>query len=298
MANQEIETIKTMMFSGRDPNAPTPSVAEMRQRYEGLGGAFPVGADVTIRTTALNGVPAEEITAEGADTRQALLYFHGGGYALGGFVTHRTLVSDLSRASRRRAYLIDYRLAPENSFPAPVEDAVAAYRALLDLGYSSQQIVLGGDSAGGGLTLATMLALKQQGLPLPAGGLCISPWADLEMTGSSHQSKADEDPMVRKPDLLNWTQIYLKGADPKNPLASPIHGDFSGLPPLLIQVGTAETLLDDARMVADRAKKAGVTVQLQEWQDMIHVWHHFAAVVGDARKAIDEAGRFFQSLTA
>ncbi len=118
------------------------------------------------------------------------------------------------------------------------------------------------------------------------------------MTGSSHQSKADEDPMVRKPDLLNWTQIYLKGADPKNPLASPIHGDFSGLPPLLIQVGTAETLLDDARMVADRAKKAGVTVQLQEWQDMIHVWHHFAAVVGDARKAIDEAGRFFQSLTA
>ncbi len=296
MANQEIEAIKAMMLSGRDPNTPMPSVEEMRERYAGLGGAFPVGPDVTIRTISLNGVATEEITAEGADTKQALLYFHGGGYALGGFVTHRTLVSDLSRASKRRAYLIDYRLAPENSFPAPIDDAVAAYRALLDLGYSGKQIVLGGDSAGGGLTLATMLALKQQGLPLPAGGLCISPWADLEMTGDTHESKSVEDPMVRKVDLHNWTDMYLKGADPKNPLASPIHGDFSGLPPLLIQVGTAETLLDDARMVAERAKRAGVTVQLREWQDMIHVWHHFAAVVGDAKKAIEEAGRFFQSL--
>ncbi|MDY6829149.1 MAG: alpha/beta hydrolase [Pseudomonadota bacterium] len=293
MANQEIQAIKDMLLSGRDPNAPQPSVEEMRERYAALGGAFPVSDDIKVTPTELKGVPTEHICPPDADEGLALLYFHGGGYALGGFVTHRSLVADLARASGRHGFLIDYRLAPEHSFPAPVEDAIFAYQALLEMGYEPSRIVIAGDSAGGGLTLATLMALKEAGVGLPAAALCISPWADLEMTGHSHATKAEEDPMVRQADLQKWADIYLKGSDPKHPHASPIHGDFSGLPPLLIQVGTAETLLDDARMIKARADAAGVTAELQEWDEMIHVWHHFAPVVTDARNAIAQAAQFF-----
>lgn len=293
MANKEIDAVISMMFSDRDPDA-APTLAERREGYEGLGQAFPVGDDVQVTPFSANGVSSEEIIADGADTQQVLLYFHGGGYALGGFLTHRTLVSDLSRASGRRAILIDYRLAPENQFPAPVEDAVIAYQWLLESGVPARNICLAGDSAGGGLTMATLLSLKEKGIELPAGAVCISPWVDLEMTGASHVSRAEADPMVKLPDLQEWTGMYLAGADPKNPLISPIHGDLSGLPPLLIQVGTAETLLDDAHMLERAAKAAGVDVTLRVWEDMIHVWHHFAMVVEDSRKAIDEAAAFMK----
>lgn len=293
MANKEIETLVSMMFSDRDPNV-KPTLAEAREGFEGIGQAFPVGEDVQVTPFSANGVSSEEIIADGADSDQVLLYFHGGGYALGGLSTHRTMVSDLSRASGRRAILIDYRLAPENAFPAAVEDAVIAYRWLLDSGVPAANICLAGDSAGGGLTVATLLSLKEQGIELPAGAVCISPWVDLEMTGASHISRAAQDPMVKLADLREWTSYYLPDGGAKNPLASPVHGDLSGLPPLLIQVGTAETLLDDAYMLERVAKAAGVDVTLRVWEDMIHVWHLFGMVVEDGRKAIAEAGAFMK----
>ncbi|MBV1883841.1 MAG: alpha/beta hydrolase [Pseudomonadales bacterium] len=295
MANKEIENIVNMMLSSLDSDAPMPSVEEMRVFYEAMGGAFPVGDDITINTIELGGVPTEEICPNDADPSKVILYFHGGGYALGSFVTHRSLVSDLARASGRNGYLIDYRLAPENVFPAPIEDAVSAYKGLLETkNISASDIVFGGDSAGGGMVMATLLKLKELNLPLPAAALCISPWVDLQMTGDTHQSKADVDPMVHKEDLAVWVEMYLKSTPADTPLASPIHGDLSGLPPLLIQVGSAETLLDDSRMLAANAKAAGVTVDLQEWEDMIHVWHHFAPMVEDGRKAISDIGTFYK----
>lgn len=293
MANKEIEAVVAMMFANSELES-KPTLAERRAAYEGLGQAFPVSDDVRVTPLSVNGVSAEEIIADGADPDQVLLYFHGGGYALGGFLTHRTLVADLSRASGRRALLVDYRLAPEHRFPAPVEDATAAYCWLLDSGVSAANICLAGDSAGGGLTMATLLSLKSQNIALPAGALCISPWVDLQMTGASHIARADQDPMVKLPDLKEWVAMYLGDADPANPLASPIHGDLAGLPPLLIQVGTAETLLDDAFLLERAAKRAGIDVNLRVWEDMIHVWHHFAPVVADARRAIDEAGLFLK----
>jgi acetyl esterase/lipase len=194
--------------------------------------------------------------------------------------------------------VIDYRLAPEHPHPAAVDDAVAAYRWMLTQGLKPPRVAVAGDSAGGGLTVATLLAIRDAKLPLPAAGACLSPWVDLEGIGESMTTRAGVDPIVQKPGLLQMAAAYLAGKDPRTPLAAPLYADLSGLPPLLIQVGTAETLLDDASRLAERARKAGVTVSYEPWESMIHVWHLFAPMLDEGQQAIDRVGEFVRKQAA
>jgi phosphinothricin tripeptide acetyl hydrolase len=193
---------------------------------------------------------------------------------------------------------LDYRLAPESPFPAPVEDTLAAYRWLLANGYDPRKITLGGDSAGGGLVVAALVAMRYVGEPMPAAGVCISPWTDMESTGQSFVTNATADPSVARERILRLAGVYLAGKNPRAPLASPVHADLYGLPPLLVQVGSIETLLDDARMLTQRAQAAGVQVDLEVWDDMPHVWHLFAPILPEGQQAIARIGEFVRKYVA
>ncbi|HTO71516.1 MAG TPA: alpha/beta hydrolase [Myxococcota bacterium] len=288
MASPELSVLVNMLRAR--PILPDVSVAEMRAGMEAMIGSAQLPAGLIREARDVNGVPAEWLSAPGSAADRAVLYLHGGGYVLGSIGTHRELAARISAASAARCLLIDYRLGPEHRFPAAVEDAVAAYRFLLDAGYAPGHLAIAGDSAGGGLTVATLLAIRDAKLPLPATGVCISPWVDLEGIGESMTTKADVDPMVQKAPLVVLAKHYLGGADPRSPLASPIYADLRGLPPLLVQVGTSETLLDDSTRLAERARRAGVEVELEAWPDMIHVWHAFAALLPEGREAIERVG--------
>lgn len=274
-----------------------PSLAETRANFEKLGATFPLASDVTVEKVSADGVPAEWISAPGAKTDRAILYLHGGGYVIGSINTHREMCSRIARASAARVLLIDYRLAPENPHPAAVEDAVKAYEWLLTQGVSPKRIAVAGDSAGGGLTVATLVALRDRKIALPAAGVCLSPWVDLEGTGESCTTKAKEDPMVTKDGLVQLAGLYLGGKDVRTPLAAPLYADLAGLPPLFIQVGTAEILLDDANRLAERAKKAGVAVELEVWDGLIHVFQLFP-MLPEASEAVKKIGAFVQAKTA
>jgi acetyl esterase/lipase len=202
------------------------------------------------------------------------------------------MISRLSRTAAARALAIDYRLAPEHPFPAAVEDATAAYRWLLSGGVDPAGVVIAGDSAGGGLTVATLVALRDAGDPLPAAAVCLSPWVDMEGLGESMTAKADVDPMIQRGEILEMAQAYLGEADPRTPLAAPLYADLTGLSPMLIQVGTAEVLLDDSIRLAERARAAGVDVTLEPWDDMFHVWQAFALLLPEGQQAIDRIGEF------
>lgn len=257
-----------------------------------------VARDVICTPVDVAGIHAEWVEAPGAAVDRVILYLHGGGYVMGSIATHRAMVARIARAANARALLIDYRLAPEHPFPAAVEDAVAAYRWLVAQGCKQGRIVIAGDSAGGGLVLATLLRLRDMGVTLPAAGVGISPWTDLEGTGESVKTKAATDPMVTQENLSISAKAYYADHDPKDPLISQIHADFRGLPPLLLQVGESEILLDDATRVAARAKAAGVNVELEIWPEMIHVWHVFAKILPEGQQAIDKIGRFVIARTS
>ncbi len=274
------------------------SFGKVRALFEQAISLIPAPADILTEPVDAGGVPAEWISAPGADASTVVYYLHGGGYAIGSINTHREMISRIARAANARALAIDYRLAPEHPFPAAVEDAVAAYRWLLSTGAAPERIVIAGDSAGGGLTVATLIALRDAGDPLPAAAVCISPWTDLAITGESMDTKADVDPMIKKADAIEGAKLYLGGADPRNPLASPLYADLSGLPPLLVQVGGSETLLNDATRLAERAQAAGVGVTLETWEEMIHVWHFFAFLLPEAQQAIDRIGEFIRQRVA
>jgi len=293
MTSPQLQTIVQMLRS-----RPAPidlSVQEQRVAIEALASQLQVGEDVRREKVDAGSVPAEWIAAPGAAGRRVIYYLHGGGYVVGSIDTHRELISRLSRAAGARALVIDYRLAPENPFPAAVEDSAAAYRWLLSTGVDAAQVVIAGDSAGGGLTVATLVALRDAGDPLPAAAVCISPWVDLECLGETMTSKAEIDPLVHREALLKMAKAYLGDADPRTPLAAPLYADLRGLPPLLIQVGGAEALLDDARRLAERAKSAGVEVILEPWDEMIHVWHAFATILPEGQQAIDRIGDFVRA---
>jgi acetyl esterase/lipase len=295
MSQQQLQTI-VQMLKANPPN-PSASFQEMRAGFEQLAGMSPVDADVKREDVQAGGVKAQWLSAPNAQQDRAILYLHGGGYVLGSIRTHAALAARISRASNARVLLIDYRLAPEHPFPAAVDDAVAAYRWMLAQGLKPARIAVAGDSAGGGLTVATLVKIRETNLPNPAAGVCLSPWVDLEGTGASMTSKAAVDPMVQKDGLLKMAKAYLGNNDARTPLAAPLHANLSGLPPLLIQVGTSETLLDDAARLAERAKKAGVNVSYEPWEGMIHVWHFFAGIVDEAQQAIDRIGAFVQEHT-
>tara|TARA_R110000824_G_scaffold366730_1_gene555476 strand:- start:86580 stop:87491 length:912 start_codon:yes stop_codon:yes gene_type:complete len=263
---------------------------ELRKAYDAMGEVFPPAADVQLEKISANGVVAEWSSTPNAAKDRVIMYLHGGGYVIGSIASHRHLVTELGRAVGSLALSLDYRLAPEHPFPAAVDDALAAYRFLLDQGFKPGNIAIAGDSAGGGLTVATLLAVRDAGLPQPACGFCISPWVDLEATGRSMTTQAARDPMVQKDGLLGMAAAYLNGSNPQAPLAAPLHGDFNGIAPLLIQVGAAETLLDDATRLASVAGAADVEVNLQIWPEMVHVWHFFHPMLGAARYAIKGAG--------
>jgi acetyl esterase/lipase len=292
-----LEIIKSQPVGGGGGGKP--SVEKMRSGMEKV--AERVASDVKCESVEAGGVKAEWIVPPNAADDRVILYLHGGGYVMGSINTHRAMVARIARASQARALALDYRLAPEHPFPAALDDTTAAYRWLLAQGYKPNKIVISGDSAGGGLVLAALVALRDANVSLPACAVPISPWTDMEGTGASMKTNASKDPMIpagNNGGLFNMAKAYVGGADPKNPLASPLHADYRGLPPLLIQVGETETLLDDSTRVADKAKSAGVKVELEVWDDMIHVWHVFAKLLPEGQQAIDRIGRYVLEHTA
>jgi acetyl esterase/lipase len=288
----EIKLVVDMLRA--NPPVAGADVLSMRVGMEAMTGMAPLPPEVRFDAVDAGGVPAEWTRAPGALDEHVVLYLHGGGYVMGSVATHRGLVAGISQAALARALSVDYRLAPEYAYPAAVDDAVRAYHFLLAQGVAPTKIAIAGDSAGGGLTLATLLALRDAGDPLPAAGVCISPWADLTQSGASMTGKAAVDPMVNREVLQKMADAYLAGGDAKAATASPCFADLSGLPPLLVQVGTAETLLDDSRSLARRAKAAGVDVVLEEWEEMIHVWHAFALLLPEGRQAIERIGEYLR----
>jgi acetyl esterase/lipase len=276
------------------PVDPTASIGRRRGAMEKA--AFRLDSDCTAEPVTAGGVPGEWVSAPGADPGRNVLYLHGGGYTIGSIKTHRCLAGWVSRAAKARVLIIDYRLAPEHPFPAAVDDSLAAYRFMLDSGVNPARTVVAGDSAGGGLAVAALLAIRDAKLPLPAAAVCLSPWVDMEGTGESMKTKADVDPMVG-PNLADMAKAYLGGKDPRTPLASPLYADLKGLPPMLIQVGTAEVLLDDSSRLAQRAREAGVEVVYEPWENMIHVWQIFVPMLDESKQAVARIGEYIRSKT-
>ncbi|MCH8611565.1 alpha/beta hydrolase [Arsenicicoccus dermatophilus] len=263
---------------------------EGRRYYDGWGS--PVADDITQRCVSLGAVPAVELTPPDGDTGRIGLWLHGGAYVQGSHASHGSMVAEIARACGHPFVHPLYRLAPENPFPMAVEDALAAYRSLLVRGWSGREIVVGGDSAGGGLAVAMMLTARDRGLPLPACATLVSPWVDLAGTGRTLVSNAGADPLVDAAGCASFAQTYLAGAHPRHPLASPLYADLTGLPPTLIQVGTREVLLSDSRRLHSALTTAGVDVTLETWRGQIHVWHLHHAHLRQAREAIADLGRF------
>jgi epsilon-lactone hydrolase len=278
-----------------------PRSADYRQRrrdLDALGQSYALPNDVTVEKISANGVAAEWTSTPGAARDAAVLYVHGGGYVIGSLDSHRHLVAETGRAANAVALALDYRLAPEHPFPAAVDDAVAGYRFLLAQGFKPGRIAIAGDSAGGGLVVAAMVAIREAGLEQPGCGWCLSPWIDMEAIGGSMASKAAADPIVQKAGILEMAGLYLGGTDPRSPLAAPLYAELAGLAPLLIQVGAAETLLDDAIRLAQRAGAADVRVDLQVWPEMVHVWPLFWPELAAGKRALDAAGAFIRAALA
>src|SRR6516164_272229 len=246
MSRSEIDAIRELLRSKPRPAG----FAERRERLDAIDSSAPLARDINLEPIDANGVPAEWSLVPGSDASRVLLFLHGGGYCSGSIVSHRGMVTEAGRAAGVRTLAVAYRLAPEHPFPAALEDARAAYSFLLDHGIAAPKIAVGGDSAGGGLTLALMTSLRDTGEPLPGCAWLVSPWVALQMTGASLAKKANVDPLISKPYLEELASAYLAGADPANRLVSPLNADRAGLPPVLVQGGSAETLLDDAVGIA------------------------------------------------
>jgi epsilon-lactone hydrolase len=296
MADRGIDVVRAHL--AKLPPSDSLTVAERRAQYERAEKVFPTPPEVKVERVSAPVAPAERLRPPGAVAGSVMLYLHGGGYVIGSPRSHRHLAAAIVAASQASALLLDYRLAPEHPYPAAVDDATAAYRWLLEQGIAPDHIVVGGDSAGGGLTVATLLALRDARLPLPAGGVCISPWVDLTFSGASYRTRAAADPIVTRPGIDEMARAYLGTSPPESPLASPLFADLRGLPPLLIHVGSDEVLLDDAVQLANRAKAAGVDATLEVWDRMIHVWHWFLPMLDEAQSAVDGIGRFIRTRAA
>ncbi|MGN6100518.1 MAG: alpha/beta hydrolase [Devosia sp.] len=294
MSDPEIRALRAKLAA----KPRSPDYRQRRKDIDARGLEYGVAPDVVVEPVSVGDLRAEWLSTPGADRNSAILYLHGGGYVIGSLDSHRHLVAEAGRAAKCWGLSLNYRLAPEHPFPAAVDDALAAYRFLLARGIRPGRIAIAGDSAGGGLVVAAMLAIRDAGLAQPACGWCISPWVDMEAIGETMETKAAEDPTVQKAGIIDMARMYLDGADPRAPLAAPIYADLRGLAPLLIQVGAAETLLDDAIRLAKLAGAADVRADLQIWPEMIHVWHLFHPELSAGRRAIAEGGAWMRAAMA
>ena len=293
MASAELTKVLELM--GQRPLNPNATLEEMRAGME--AGSFPATEAATVTSVDANGVPGEWVTVPESDPNRRLLYVHGGGYVMGSPVTHRRLCEGIARAGECAVLNLDYRMAPEHVFPAAVDDAMAGLQFMQENGPdgpgAADSVFVGGDSAGGGLMLATLLAAREQGVAMPDGGVGISVWSDLAITGESIQTRSGVDPLITDDSMVtNMAAMYLGEADAKTPLASPLYADYAGLPPLILQVGDHEVLLSDTTRVAERARAAGVEVTEEVWDEMFHVWHAFAPMLPEGQQAIDRIGEF------
>ena len=291
MAQSEIDAVRALLRSKPRPV----SWPERRKRLDEVGAVWPVADDVEFTEVDVNGVPGEYSILPGSDASRVLLYFHGGGYCSGSIQSHRRLVTEAGRAARMRTLAVAYRLAPEHPFPAAYDDALTAWRFLRNQGIAAAHIAIGGDSAGAGLTLALISRLRDAHEELPACAWLISPWSDLTISGSTLASKAAVDPLIHREYLIELADAYLPaGMDRKDPRLSPLYADFRNFPPILTQVGSDETLLDDAIRLVARAGPADVAVTLEIWPHMIHAWPLWNAHLEDGRRALANVGAFIR----
>jgi phosphinothricin tripeptide acetyl hydrolase len=269
------------------------TLAQLRAQYERAQHAFPLGPEVALEIVDRPSVRGEWLRPVGAED-EVILYLHGGGYVIGSPRSHRHLAAAIATAGRMRAFVLDYRLAPEHPFPAALDDAVAAYRWLIDAqGVEPRRIVIAGDSAGGGLVATTLVALRDTGLPLPAAGVSLSPWTDLSCSlPSCDPQRPSYDPLIDHAVLRAMARAYLGRRSLRTPASSPLFADLRGLPPLLIQVATDEALVDDARQLAIAASQAGVHTTLEVWPRMVHVWHWYAPILDEGQRAIERIAQF------
>src|ERR1041385_5473416 len=288
----EIDAVRTLLGAKPRPTG----WLQRRKRLDEVGAVWPVADDVEFSEVHVNGLPGEYSIVPGSDSSRVLLYFHGGGYCSGSIRSHRRLVTEAGRAAKIRTLAVAYRLAPAHPFPAAYDDALSAWQFLRGQGVAASHIAIGGDSAGAGLTLALISGLRDAHEQLPGCVWLISPWADLTMLGSTLASKAAIDPLVHKEYLNELANAYLPaGMDRKDPRVSPLYADFRNFPPMLIQVGSDETLLDDATRLAARAGTANVAVTLEIWSQMIHAWPLWNAHLEDGRRALANAGAFIRN---
>ena len=271
------------------------AVDEQRRLLRDLASAQPLPADVTVTSAALGGVPTAEITIDGVEPRHVVLYFHGGVYVIGDAFQAAGLTSQIGRRTRARVISVDYRLAPEHPYPAAVDDALAAYEALLNNGTAPSDIAFAGESAGGGLAVATLLNARDQGLPLPAAAFVMSPYVDLTLSGTTLEAKREVDPLLSRELLEPRVTDYLSGQDAALGLISPLFAGLSGLPPLIIQAGTHEVLLDDALRLARKAALADVEVTLDITPGVPHVFQAYHPLLDEAAVALDKAGQLLSA---
>jgi epsilon-lactone hydrolase len=291
MNGREIDAVRALLSSMPRPV----EWVQRRERLDEVGSIWPVADDVNLDLVDLDGVPGEWSIAPGSDVTRVLMFFHGGGYCSGSFLSHRRMVTEASRAAGTRTLAVGYRLAPEHPFPAALDDALTAWRCLRNQGVVAERIAIGGDSAGGGITVALINRLRDGGEELPGCAWLVSPWTDLTMSGETLATKDAIDPIIHKCYLVELADAYLpSGTDRKDPQVSPLYADLTGLPPLLIQVGSAETLLADATRFAAAAGAADVPVTLEIWPHMIHAWHLWNAHLEPGRRALASAGSFIR----
>ena len=291
MAQSEIDAIRGLLSSKPRPVG----WPERRKRLDDVGSVWSVADDVKVATVDVNGLPGEWSIVPGSDLSRVLMFFHGGGYCSGSIVSHRRLVTEAGRAAGVRTLAIAYRLAPEHPFPAAYHDVLTAWRFLRNQNIPAAHIAIGGDSAGAGLTLALIGRLRDAQEKLPGCAWLISPWTDLTMSGPALSSRDAVDPLIHKEYLIELADAYLPaGMDRKDPRVSPLYADLKGFPPVIIQVGSAETLLDDATRFAAVAGAADVRVTLEIWPQMIHAWPLWNARLEPGRLALASAGAFIR----
>ena len=292
-ASEQAQAVHRLLREQRAAAGTTvPSRAEQLAAAERVGDSTTEPAGVTYEDITVDGVPAQWVNPDGADLRRVLLYFHGGGFCFCSMHSHRKLVGHLAKAAGCRALNVDYRLAPEHPHPAALTDALTAYRWLLEHGTEARGVIVAGDSAGGGIALALLVNARDMGLQLPAAGVLCSPWVDLAMTGDSVTTRADVD-VRQDPVSTKWcAKLFLAGQSPRDPYASPLYADLTGLPPLYVQAGDWDILVDDATRLADRARCAGVDVRLDVFPEMLHAHQIWAGNMPEADAAVARIGDY------